>query len=1063
MRVDSSLGLSQDSALSLAQDPRGYLWIGTQDGLNRWDGREMRVFRTDGRPGSIGSNWISSLLVDAGGRLWVGTSAGLFVHDATTETFLPADLDLPSDRHVYDLALARDGEVWTGSSAGLERWRAMEGADLVAEGALLFAPAEDPRVRAIEPDGSGRLWLAYGSGVHLFDPRTGSTEATPGTLRAFDEVVNDLLQDSRGRLWMAGDVGGVSLYDPQAESVRSPPALAGTRSYALAETEEGWLWIGTESTAIALEVVRDDWAPGDIHVHEHRPLDAGSVGRGRVRSLLSTDGEGIWLGTWDGGASGLHPERSRMLSMTPYTPGSEALRHPAVLALVESEGAFWLGTMDGVYRTDGSGLRPRLIPGSESISAYSLHVTADRILVGSASGLMQFNRENGTWQALTIDALRGARIRRLRQIDDALWLYAESRGLAVLDARTFDIREDHALPATIHHIQPVGDDLVVVSASNGLHWFSRDGREHRHLTPVDPSGDAAQQSIAGRPSSVLQDAEGRLWVTLYGAGLARMLWSPGQSPEAARFPLILAPPRLANAGVNLGLSDAKGYLWLATDRGISRFAPRSEEVVNFDRSDGALGRGYYYSAGADLGGRLFAAGSKDGYTLLEPGDGPDRRPARRPLLTAIEVDGRPLRVDGGGSGGLQKAPAYLDSWSLQAGAGRSLIFRFASPELLRPSHMHYRVLLEGFDPDWQQVDGARGMVAYGNLPPGHYILRLQAVRRSGEMSEVTSLNVHVMPFWWQTWPARIAAALILLLAGVLAYRARVTHLRQRQVELETRVAERTRAAETARLDAERALAELHSTQTELIRSEKLSALGQLVAGVAHEVNTPLGVVLTASSHLSGAIAEMRRRMEEGGISRRDFQAFLDATAEGSQLIQRNIERAADLVQSFKQVSVDRSSDGRRRFVLAQFLADLTTSLRPLWRHRPVTLRIDCDEELEMDSFPGALGQVLTNLVQNSLLHAFQGEVPGEMRIEASVLEPGRLRLRYADNGRGMSEATAARAFEPFFTTRRGGGGTGLGLHIVHNLVREKLGGSLRMDTHPDTGTRFEIDLPCNAP
>jgi signal transduction histidine kinase len=169
------------------------------------------------------------------------------------------------------------------------------------------------------------------------------------------------------------------------------------------------------------------------------------------------------------------------------------------------------------------------------------------------------------------------------------------------------------------------------------------------------------------------------------------------------------------------------------------------------------------------------------------------------------------------------------------------------------------------------------------------------------------------------------------------------------------------------------------------------------------------------------------------------------------------------VRSFKQVSVDRSSDGRREFELAGFLAELTQSLRLLWKHRPISLQIDCPPGITLDSFPGTLGQVLTNLAQNALLHAFAENQPGRMQIGVRALDGARIELDFSDNGRGIPPADLPRVFEPFFTTRRNSGGTGLGLHIVHNLVTQKLGGSLAIESQPGIGTTVHLRLPRHAP
>ncbi|MFO1249949.1 MAG: HAMP domain-containing sensor histidine kinase, partial [Inhella sp.] len=176
--------------------------------------------------------------------------------------------------------------------------------------------------------------------------------------------------------------------------------------------------------------------------------------------------------------------------------------------------------------------------------------------------------------------------------------------------------------------------------------------------------------------------------------------------------------------------------------------------------------------------------------------------------------------------------------------------------------------------------------------------------------------------------------------------------------------------------------------------------------------------------------------------------------------EQNLRRAAGLIEHFKEVSVDRTSDGQRRFELGPYLDELLESLRPSWKHRPVVVECAVERGLWMDSFPGALGQVLSNLVQNALLHAFAPEQPGRIRIRAERLGESQLRLEVADDGRGIPAEHLARVFDPFFTTKRGQGGTGLGLHISYNLVVQKLQGLIRVHSAPGQGCRFELLLPC---
>ncbi|MGQ0801876.1 MAG: sensor histidine kinase [Pseudomarimonas sp.] len=259
------------------------------------------------------------------------------------------------------------------------------------------------------------------------------------------------------------------------------------------------------------------------------------------------------------------------------------------------------------------------------------------------------------------------------------------------------------------------------------------------------------------------------------------------------------------------------------------------------------------------------------------------------------------------------------------------------------------------------------------------------------------------------------------------------------------------------------LQRLRDTQRDLVNAEKMAALGQLVAGVAHEVNTPLGIAITATSGLAQETHTLLKTFEGGQLQRSQLEAHFTFSDEALRLLGRNLQRAAELIRTFKHVAVDRSSDGRRQFHLNEFIAELLPSLALLWKHRPVQLQVVCEPDLKLDSFPGALGQVLTNLVQNALLHAFPGDRPGQMKLLACADGDARVRIEFCDDGIGIPAEHLPRIFEPFFTTRRGHGGTGLGLQIVFNLISEKLGGSVQAFSDAAAGTRFVLNLPRLAP
>ncbi|MBK3735575.1 PAS domain S-box protein [Azospirillum brasilense] len=280
----------------------------------------------------------------------------------------------------------------------------------------------------------------------------------------------------------------------------------------------------------------------------------------------------------------------------------------------------------------------------------------------------------------------------------------------------------------------------------------------------------------------------------------------------------------------------------------------------------------------------------------------------------------------------------------------------------------------------------------------------------------------------------------------------------------TREVEAEAALRRSRDAAEQALRELKETQASLIQAEKMASLGQLVAGVAHEVNTPIGITITGASQLALQFEELARQLAAGAIKKSEFQRFLADGGEMARLILSNSMRAADLVQSFKMVAVDQSSDERRRFELRTYIGELLRSLRPVYKDvAGLDIAVDSPDELELDGYPGALSQILTNLVLNALTHAFTPHHPGRLTIAARLLPQDQVELTVTDDGLGIPSDILPKIFDPFFTTRRGSGGSGLGLHIVYNLVTGTLRGTITVQSIPGEGTRFTLRFPRVTP
>lgn len=294
--------------------------------------------------------------------------------------------------------------------------------------------------------------------------------------------------------------------------------------------------------------------------------------------------------------------------------------------------------------------------------------------------------------------------------------------------------------------------------------------------------------------------------------------------------------------------------------------------------------------------------------------------------------------------------------------------------------------------------------------------------------------------------------LLLTIREALKSHEQEMQIRKYQATLEDTVKQRTRALEEA-------LADLRNSQEQLLVSEKMAVLGGLVAGVAHEINTPVGVGVTAASHLETKVQEVARLYRRGELTEEKYEEFLDNAIEGSQIILRNLRTAASLVSSFKLVAVDQSSEAMRDFNLKDYLHTIVQSLQPELKQTRISVDIDCPDDMLMKSYPGDFSQIFTNLIMNSLAHGFdQGAEAGNIRI-AVKNEGGNALIRYSDTGKGIAADVIRKVFDPFFTTNRQGGRSGLGMHIVYNIVMQKLKGTISCEDTAGQGALFIIRTP----
>lgn len=307
----------------------------------------------------------------------------------------------------------------------------------------------------------------------------------------------------------------------------------------------------------------------------------------------------------------------------------------------------------------------------------------------------------------------------------------------------------------------------------------------------------------------------------------------------------------------------------------------------------------------------------------------------------------------------------------------------------------------------------------------------------------------------------------LLAAAIAVYVTRKTHLaevqlREANINLEAKVEKRTHDLQNSNEKLQNTINTLSSTQKELIQAGKMASLGSLVAGISHEINTPIGISVTSASSLQDEARRLRMEFDQGSMKRSSLEQYMIHADEASDILLRNLKRAAEMVRSFKQVAVDQTSDERRSINLHAYMDEIILSLHPNLKRTSLQVVNICDESITINTLPGAIYQIISNFVMNSIIHAYDPGHVGFIKISARMLGDD-IMLEYSDDGKGIADNDIEHVFDPFFTTKRGQGGSGLGLNIVYNLVRTTLQGTILIESKLGSGTTFKVKFPVLLP
>ncbi|WP_296952232.1 two-component regulator propeller domain-containing protein [uncultured Massilia sp.] len=1055
----------RDNVNALALDARDVLWIGTSGGLLAWrvgDGPPQR--EVVGVMDGLGETRIRSLYLDAGNNLWVGTEFdGLKWRDPASGRFVgyvnqPLDRHTLSDNQVTAIWVDRTGTLWAGTNFG-----GVNRADLASGGFARFvnlagqsADSGARKMRAIAVGGDGGLWVGTtGGGVLRLDAAGRHVETIrhdprrPGSLP--DDVAS-ALATAHGRLWV-GSPSGLA-WRPEGGGPFTRVALgrdaAANYVQELKPGRDGALWISTRGGLFMLE------ADGrTLHGWRHDPADDRSLGDNYLYGVLEDRSGAIWVGT-ENGLDRLD-RRTGTFSHFRHDPRDPStLRHSRIYDLYQSaRGDIWIGTAGGLHRME-RGADGRIVFRLFSVTAAREQVPIGAILddargaiwASTIVGITRVDPDSGRYKNYSAkDGL----------VDGAYFVGAAARGAdgelhfgggnGMTSFHPDDIRDNPYAPIVVitdfwvfNRPRPLiggsGDarsvelghrDAVFTLEFAALHYADPQANRYAYrLLGFDPAWTDAD---ASKRFATYTNLDPGSYVFEVRAANKDGVWSE----KPARLQITITPPywmtwwfRLLATVLVLG-SAALVYR--------VRVRVLVQQTAQLERQVGARTAELVLQKERAERRKQEAEAQKEAVEQ-----------ARRNIALLSEI-GRELT-------------ANLDSEAIMAnvyGQVRRLMDTrvFAIGLARAGGRLEYPYVVE----DGSRADGERDWpdavrrLGEHCLATGEEILIGDLRREAGLYvdADLDAAGHAPLPGSLLFVPIAVGTSVL----GVISVQSwREDAYQNVQLDMLSTLASYVGVA----LDNAAAYRQLKETQAQLAAHEKLASLGSLVAGVAHELNTPIGNSLLMASTLQEKTDDLAARFASSNLKKSDLEAWIAAAREATGLIMRSLQAAADLVNSFKQVSVDQASTQRRRFGLGQACQEIAATMMNQVRRAGHVLELEVGHGIEMDSFPGPFGQVVINFINNALLHAFDAP-GGHMVLSAAPLDGERVRIVFRDDGRGIAPEHLGRIFDPFFTTRMGQGGTGLGLNIAYTIVTTLLGGTIRVESEPGRGTAFILDLP----
>jgi signal transduction histidine kinase/ligand-binding sensor domain-containing protein/DNA-binding response OmpR family regulator len=1034
-------GLSQNAVSSITQDRRGFMWFGTKDGLNRYDGYQFVVFRHDSFDStSISDSEVTALFEDSRGRLWVGTrGGGINRFDRHRERFVRYASGPP--RTVTSIAEDSSGAIWIGTAGdGLFRLTMTPEAGAAVVQRFRHSPTDtsslsNDRVYAVLVDRRGVLWVGTEAGLDrletAYDGRTFTRfQAGADMPGLIDRRITALREDARGRLWI-GSVPGVSVFDSARTHIRHYYHRYRTYRYGWGEARKlvddraGRIWVSTPS-----ELMRLDPSTGAFTYFRHDPRNPEGINSNLPTDVYRDRSDVLWVGTNGYGINVHDPKASRF--QTFRRPENRAYRHAefSVYTVFEDRsGRLWVDAgllyqwdrATGAFRTFET--TPNRPDDFGNTGVWSLVEDPPGFLwAATYRGLYHYEVATGRYRQYRHDPADSAGLPEevvydvFRDRDGVIWAVTENFLTRLTDAQRgrFDIWRHKEHPTTGQWIFP-----SMIQDARGSLWFGSD----QGLVRFDPRTRSLlrYRHDPREPESISHDAVRAilldpssphrfLWVGTAGGGLNRL------DIDAGTFIHFTEHDGLPNNVVYGVLADGSGHLWLSTNKGLSRFDPERRQFRNYDANDGLQSNEFNSGAAfRSRSGELFFGGIY-GFNYFRPDDIADNPHIPEVVITGFR---RGNRYESVRDTGTVLAATISETDILRLSYRDAVLtFEFAALEYSAPAKNRYAYRMVGFNDDWFESGSVRA-ATYTNLPPGRYRFEVRASNNDGVWNtRGTSLSILILPPWWRTWWAYTLYAALALVALVGLRRYELNRLRLKsRLEIERVEGEQLRELDRAR--------------------------SRLFANVSHEFRTPLTLTI-------GPLDDLRSGVH-GPLSA--------AAIEQVDLARRNAGRVLGLINEILELA--RAESGRetvhaRRLDLGAFVSTVGRTFLSLAERKKIAYDIQVPpEQTVVFGDPEHLDRALSNLLSNAFKFTPDG---GTVRVTVTA-DDGAARIAVRDSGPGIPAGDLPRIFDRFHRARTAGTqpGTGIGLALARELVVLH-GGSIAAESEEGFGSTFTITL-----